>query len=119
MEVTLYNRSGNPIAYIADDADNAIYMWNGHAVCYIFEDKIYGWRGKHIGWFINNRIYDLNGFLVGFTKNTCPVITTIPTIKNIKYIKSIKSVRNIATTKPILSTQYSEYNLKFFLEQNS
>ena len=87
MEIDLYDKNGEPVAYIADDAEQSIYMWDGHAVCYIYEAKIYGWKGQHIGWYVDEIIYDLNGERVGFTKRTCPTLTSIPPIKYIKYIK--------------------------------
>ena len=118
METTIYDRSGNPIAYISVNDENAIYLWDGHAVCYIDEERIYGWRGKHIGWFINNIIYDASGYRIGFTKETCPCITYIEPIKNIKYVQSVKYVQYVQYVKPILSLSYSKKPLKEFLEQN-
>jgi len=36
------------VAYIADDRET-IYLWDGHAVAYLYEDKVYGCNGKHLG----------------------------------------------------------------------
>ena len=60
MEITLYERDGHPVAYIADDSEHSIYTWDGHAVCYIMDEKIYGWKGHHIGWFHQGIIYDIH-----------------------------------------------------------
>ena len=46
MEITLYNRKGKPVAYVADEGESSIYLWSGRAVAYVGEDKIYGWNGK-------------------------------------------------------------------------
>ena len=46
MEISLYERDGHPVAYIADDYDHSIYTWDGHAVCYIIDDKIFGLERK-------------------------------------------------------------------------
>lgn len=119
MEINLYDRNGYPVAYIANDEERSIYMWDGHAVCYIYQNKIYGWKGHHIGWFIDNIIYDIHGYRVGFTKETCPHITYTPTIKNIKYIKYVKYVRHIPYMQPFLKKSYSSLSLSDFLQQDT
>ena len=45
MEITLYERNGRPVAYIAEDPEHSIYTWDGHAVCYIMDDSVH----KYIG----------------------------------------------------------------------
>ena len=68
METTLYDKGGNPVAYISEDNGFAIYLWDGHAVSYLEGDRIYGWKGEHIGWFEKDIIYDSKGNRVGFTQ---------------------------------------------------
>lgn len=119
MEIDLYDRHGHPVAYIADDAEHSIYLWDGHAVCYIDGDKIYGWKGHHIGWYISEIIYDIHGARVGFTKNTCPTLTYTPPIKYIKYIKYVKYIKCIPYMRPFFTTSYSSLSLSDFLKQDA
>ena len=73
MDITLYDRDGNPIAYISDDYDSNIYLFEGEAVAYLFNEReVYGINGRHLGWFIDEVLYDSNGLRIGFTHNTCP-----------------------------------------------
>ncbi|MDJ1502045.1 4-fold beta flower protein [Xanthocytophaga agilis] len=118
METTLYDKNGRPVAYISSENDNAIYIWDGHAVCYIEEDKIYGWKGKHIGWFVDNIIYDTQGYRVGFTLETCPSMPYVEPVKYVKYVQYVKYVKYVSSVRPIFSLGFSDLGLKEFLEQD-
>ena len=118
MEITLYDKSGKPVAYISEENGNAIYLWSGQAVSYLDGEKIFGWKGKHIGWFVNDIIYDTKGYRVGFTKKTCPSVTYIESVKYVKYVQYVKYVKFSPYAKPSFSTGYSNISLKEFLEQN-
>lgn len=72
MELTLYDGKGHPVAYIADDNENSIYLWSGHAVAYLDGENIYGWNGHHLGWFVGGVLYDLHGLRVGSIGEKCP-----------------------------------------------
>ena len=115
MEITLFNKSGKPVAYIANDRET-IYLWDGHAVAYLSNDNVYGWNGKHLGWFVNKIVYDLHGFKVGFTREKCPVATYAEPAKYAKYAKYAKFARYAAFARPALSLGYSEKDLRKFLE---
>lgn len=116
MEVTLYGQAGSAVAYIADDREHSIYLWDGHAVAYLLDEKIYGWNGHHLGWLSGGIAYDTHGYRVGSVKDKCPSVTFVEPIKNIKYVKTVKNVRNVAFTRPSLSLGYSNRSLKDFLE---
>jgi len=74
MEISLFDKDGNAVAYIADDYDRTIYFWEGQQVAYLFNDRqIYGANGKHLGWFIDGVIFNPGGERIGFTASTCPV----------------------------------------------
>ena len=118
METTLYDSKGHPVAYISSDHDNAIYLWKGHAVCYLVDDKVYGWRGKHIGWFIDGIVYDARGSRVGFTQSTCPYASYALPAKYAKYAQYAKYARYSANGQPALSTGISKEDLESFLEQD-
>lgn len=74
MEKTLYDKKGEPVAYIALDYQEAVFLWDGQPVAYVYqEDHLYGINGQHLGWFIDDILYDQEGARVGFTTSTCPV----------------------------------------------
>ena len=86
MERTLFNRNGEPVAYICDDYHETIYLWDGSPVAYLFnEEHIFGINGRHLGRFINDIIYNDNGERVGFTSNNCPVPVAKEPIKPKRY----------------------------------
>ncbi|WP_460090641.1 4-fold beta flower protein [Pseudomonas sp. S2_E02] len=116
MEVTLYDSAGHPVAYIADDGDKSIYLWKGHAVAYISEEKIYGWNGKHLGWFVNGVLFDLRGHRVGSIGENCPRALYAQPAKFAKLAKYAKYARFAAFAKSALSTGYSNEPLEVFLK---
>jgi hypothetical protein len=73
MEKILYDNKGDPVAYIALDYHGGIFLWDGQAVAYLYEENhVYGINGRHLGWFIDDILYDQEGVRVGFTSSTCP-----------------------------------------------
>ena len=40
-EITLFDPDGNPVAYIAPDDKNTIYLWSGKPVAYLKGEDIY------------------------------------------------------------------------------
>jgi hypothetical protein len=51
-EVSLYDISGDPVAYFADDGET-IYTWDGEAVAYLDGENLFSWDGDHLGWFVD------------------------------------------------------------------
>ena len=50
MEKILYDKKGEAVAYIATDQHGAIFLWDGQAVAYLYEeDHLYGINGRHLG----------------------------------------------------------------------
>lgn len=73
MEKILYDKRGEPVAYVAMDYHETIFLWDGQAVAYLYEeDHVYGVNGRHLGWFIGDILYDQEGARVGFSSSTCP-----------------------------------------------
>jgi 4-fold beta flower protein len=73
MEKTLYDKKGEAVAYIAIDYQEAVYLWDGQPVAYVYqENHLYGINGRHLGWFIDDILYDQEGARIGFTTSTCP-----------------------------------------------
>jgi len=73
MEKILYDKKGEAVAYIATGQHEAIFLWDGQSVAYLYEENhLYGINGRHIGWFIDEIVYDQEGTRIGFTARTCP-----------------------------------------------
>ncbi len=71
---TLFDKDGNPVAYIADDHNATIYLWDGSPVAYIYEgEHVYGINGRHLGWWLDEILYNVDGHRIAFASGTCPV----------------------------------------------
>ena len=119
METTLFDRKGHAAAYIADDGENSIYLWNGQAVAYVDDETIYGWNGHHLGFFVSGTLYDLRGRRLGFVRESCPVVTLVEPVKFVKKVKHVRHVRHVAHVRPVLSTGPSDDELAGFLQKGS
>jgi hypothetical protein len=71
---TLFDKNGNPVAYIAEDYNKTVYLWDGSPVAYIYEgEHVYGINGRHLGWWLDEILYNVDGDRIAFTSGTCPV----------------------------------------------
>lgn len=116
-EIVFYNMYGKPIAYVDDD--ETIFLFDGKAVAYIFDDSVYGFNGSFLGWFENGWIIARNGEHVFYTEDSFggPIrpIKQIKPIKGIKHIKPIKNIRQIKPIKPIKALNwYNIFDESFF-----
>ena len=116
MEITIYDKKGNPCAYIATDEGNTIYLFNGQPVAYIDGENIYGFKGKHLGWFKRRAMYDRNGLRIGYTTISCPSSTQVEPKKSAKKVKPVKSAKKVAPAQPDFQLSKSENNLSDFLQ---
>ena len=89
-EITIFDTKGYAVAYIAADGAGTIYLWDGHAVAYLVQDKVYGFNGQHLGWFDSGIMRDLKGAQIGFVKSSCPVTTKTEKTKKTKKTKKSK-----------------------------
>ena len=119
MEITLFDKSGRPRAYITDDNEKSIYIWKGKAVAYIVDDLIYGWKGKHLGWFVDGIIYNLKGYRVGFIRETCPVSPHSEPSKYSKQSKYSKYSRHSPHSRVSFKQSNSSDDLEEFLTSNA
>jgi hypothetical protein len=115
MEISLFNKNGKPVAYIADDGET-IYLWDGRPVAYLSEDRLYGWHGRQLGWFSNGTVFDIYGLRIGFIKSKSPIATEMEPLKAQKYLKPAKGEKQSQIIKPILCYGYSIKNLENLLE---
>lgn len=65
MEIVFYNKNGRPVAYTQDQA--TIYLYSGEPVAYLVQDAICAFDGRHLGWFVEGRVLDDAGGDVFFT----------------------------------------------------
>ncbi len=118
MERTLFNRNGDPTAYITDDYHETIYQWDGRPVAYLFEDRhVYGINGRHPGWFIDDIVYTNNGERIGFTASSCPVAIAKTTTKPEKFPRHEIQARWKAPPFPKLLFDYADEDLANFLNE--
>ena len=118
METSLFNKIGEPVAYIGDDFNRTIYLWDGIQVAYLYhEEHVYGTNGRHLGRFIENILYDEQGLRIGFTSGSCPVPVGKETVKPKKMAAYDIRPRWSAPPLPKLSYHDSELDLAEFLKQ--
>jgi len=117
MERTLFNRNGDPVAYITDDYNDTIYMTEGLPVAYIHDDRhIYGINGRHLGWFVNDIIFNNIGERIGFTAGACPVPVAKEPVKAKKHEKDELRPRWEAPPFPDLTFDYAAMDLESFFK---
>lgn len=118
MEVSLFNKDGKPVAYIAEDGET-IYTWDGRAVAYISGDRVYGWNGRQLGWYSDGTIFDIYGYRAGFTKRKSPVATQLEPVKPSRQMPPIKQMPQAPVVKPSLIYGYSRLRLEELLEKGA
>lgn len=116
MEETLYNPDGAPVAYIAYQDDNTIYLWDGRPVAFLMPNSsLYGFNGKHLGWFENGIVWDLQGYQVGYNQSALPVYAKYEPYKGYKRYKPYKSYLQYEKYKPYYKRNRSTISLPQFL----
>lgn len=117
MERVLFNSHDRPIAYIADDGQRTICLWNGRAVAYI-DDQLncYGWNGKCLGWIEDGILYDTQGQAIGFMKSKYPGHTYVLPPKYMKMVNHAKHPKHPPCPRPSRKTENSNRALSDFLK---
>ena len=67
MELTFYDRTGQPYCYTVDGEH--LYTFGGNPIAYFYDDSVYSFGGTHLGWFYNGWIYDSSGNPLFFSEN--------------------------------------------------
>lgn len=116
METTLYDKHGQPTAYIATDKET-IYLWNGKAAAYIQDDKVFGFNGRHLGWTKTGVFYTQAGERIGFRSDKCPAARHTSPVKCIIQEKRVKALRQVARIRPILQLGLAEESFSEFLSK--
>ena len=124
QEISLFDKDGNPFAYIAVDDESTIYSWAGTPTAYLVRDNnqthIYSFQGKHLGWFEEGVVRDHSGHVAAFTKGSITnVLTKLEPLKALKQLKPLKSVRELSPLKPINSLYFSNSPFSITLSSSS
>lgn len=118
-EVSLFNGTGKPVAYIALTEEMTIYLWSGKPVAYLTEDSgrgyhVYGFNGKHLGWFVKGVIRDHDGNAACATKEVVRYAEYEP-YKSYKEYKPYKSYKEYAPYRPYFSNSFGDLPCRFLL----
>lgn len=116
MDGELFDGKGRPVAYVEDEGERLIYLWNGHAVAYLVEERLYGWNGHHLGWFSEGVMYDLRGQRVGSVGGKCPRALQAMRIKAAKRARQPKFERLPEHKRFDFREKYSEQDFEEFLK---
>ncbi|WP_010253352.1 4-fold beta flower protein [Myroides injenensis] len=109
QQISLYNKAGEPIAYIDYDEEATIYLWKGEPVAYLTKERddicIFGFNGSFLGWYEEGIIYDKKGKKIGVIEDADPfMITKFEPIKGIQKIKPFRSfITDHVPFQPFLS----------------
>ena len=114
-EISLYDRKGDAVAYIAVNDELTIYLWEGKPVAYLDGEDVYGFNGKHLGWFSKGLIIDHNGNIPCVIKESHPGYTNYEGYKGYKSYKPYKSYKEYSPYKPYSSRQFSAVPCSLFL----
>lgn len=122
-EVTLFSSTGLAQAYIADDEDNTLYLWDGKPVAYLTADEaggqhVYGFNGRHLGWLVDGVIRDHQGNKTCATASALGAAGMEPT-KIYKRYKPNKLGLQYAPLRPLFTDAFSAVTCKDLLAQGS
>lgn len=119
-EISLFNASGKPVAYIALDEEMTIYLWSGKPVAYLKRGSdgydIYGFNGDHLGWFLNGAIWDHDGAASCAVKDIMQSTEYEP-YKSYKQYKPYKSYTKYAPGQPSLTGKFGPIPCQFLLAE--
>ncbi|MCL9804943.1 hypothetical protein NAT51_05405 [Flavobacterium amniphilum] len=119
QQVTLFDSSGEAIAYIDYDEDATIFMWSGKPVAFIEKDGddlcIIGFNRSFLGWYEDGIIYDRKGYIVGGTKDALNIPTKFERMKRIQGIVPFRPITPISPIKPTFWDRWSNTPLTEFL----
>lgn len=120
MERTLCDAQGCPVAYIAEDGQRTICLWNGHVVAYIDERlDCYGWNGNYLGWIENGVLFDAQGQSVGFMKFNPPTHSQVGPAHRSMIVKPIKQAKSPGGSRPERREGPSSQPLADFLRRGA
>ena len=115
QEVSLYDITGEAVAYIDTDNDMNIYLWRGEPVAYLDGQSIYGFNGKHLGWLKKGILRDNNGYAVGFMEGATNKLTKLEGLKGLQRLEPLKSLQSLEPLEPLEKSQWAPTPLAIYL----
>lgn len=115
QEISLYNSTGEAVAYIDTDNDMSIYLWEGDPVAYLDGQSIYGFNGKHLGWLKRGIVRDNNGYTVGFMEGAINMHTKFERFKGFQKFEPFKSFQEFEPLEPMEKNQWAPIPLDIYL----
>jgi len=109
-----YDSRGRAVAYIAEDENLTIYLWDGKPVGYLDEDSVYGFNGKHLGWLKGSAIYDHDGNIVAALPEAFKGSVSPAPPKSFKQFLPFKSFKEFKPFKPFFSVSWSDTPARVF-----
>lgn len=120
LQITLYDKNKEAVAYIDYSDDSTIYLFEGEPVAYIeSEEQVYGFNGRFLGWYLDGVLYDQTYNVVGakhgIAKGGINTVSTFPEKrKGIKQVKPIKAAKGNNFAHPALFDSWSKTTLTDF-----
>lgn len=119
MEITFYDRKGEPVAYTSNGTD--VYLFSGKPVAYLDGTSVYSFDGTHLGWFLSGWIRDHDGNCVLFTNvSQGGPMKPLKQLKPLKSLKSLKPLKGLKQLKPVRSlntNNWSRFSPTAFFDQ--
>jgi hypothetical protein len=120
-EVSLFDASGEAVAYIDTDNELTIYLWSGKPVAYLQDGSgssigVWGFNGKHLGWFERGAIWGDDGNATCATKEAMTSLPHLESLKSLKELKPLKSLKELSPLKPMLSGRFGRIPCAIYLE---
>ena len=115
QEISLYDSTGEAVAYIDTDNDMNIYLWRGEPVAYLDGQSIYGFNGKHLGWLKKGILRDNNGYAVGFMEGATNKLTKLEGLKGLQRLEPLKSLQRLEPLEPLEKSQWAPTPLAIYL----
>lgn len=115
QQTTLFNRSGDAIAYIDEQKDQTIFLWDGTPVAFLIKERndflIVGFNRQVLGWYVNGVVYDSKGAIIGGRKDALSIYTRIEGMKSLQKMVPIKPIAPLTPVQPILKRSWSSQEL--------
>jgi hypothetical protein len=123
-EVSLFDASGEAVAYVDTGDELTIYLWSGKPVAYLenrYGDSthVWGFNGKHLGWFERGAIWGDDGSAACASKEAMTILPRLESLKSLKELKPLKSLKELPPLKPMLSGRFGRIPCAIYLEVGS
>ena len=119
IEQTIYDKHGNPLAYIA--GDGVIYGFDGACIAYVYRSRVWTFPGQQLGWFDRGWLRTLPGRCVGAADNADTLLgPQLAPRKQSRQKLQRRGVRAIGVrrsepVKPAFQKRWSKAPLSLFL----